>query len=88
MRVTMADLREAIAAAEAVDDLITEAAEFAAQHEADTGVVDFLDVLSGGAFDVAPERAIDFFRAKGLRRHSATPTCWAKRTTTPSRWQR
>ena len=67
MRVTMADLREAIAAAEAVDELVAEAAEFSARHEAETGVVDFLDVLSGSAFDVAPERAIDFFRAKGLR---------------------
>ena len=41
-------------------------AEIIEQDSAPAGIVDFFDIVSGDSFDVAPEKALMFFRAKGL----------------------
>lgn len=62
-RVTLADVVLAAAAAAHADRVRAQAqAEIKA-----TGLADFLDVEGGFAFDVAPEVAMGYFRAKGLR---------------------
>lgn len=72
MRYTLRDLMAAARAVDAVDRLKADLAEFAARHlpecnpEAD-GIIDFLDVSTGDAFDVPAEKAIEYFMAKGLR---------------------
>ena len=67
MRFTMGHLLDLHGANVALDRLKVGIAEFMAGHAERTGVVDFLDVPTGDAFDVSPERAISYFRAKGLR---------------------
>jgi SPP1 gp7 family putative phage head morphogenesis protein len=72
MRYTFSELIAAAQAIDAVDRMRAELAEFAAQHLDDAdpaaeGVIDFLDVSAGDAFDVAAEKAIEYFKAKGLR---------------------
>jgi SPP1 gp7 family putative phage head morphogenesis protein len=67
VRFTLADLHRLQAAAGALEVLRMEVAEFMQQHAERTGVADFLDVVTGDSFDVAPDRAISYFQAKGLR---------------------
>lgn len=70
MRYTFADLVAAAQAIDAVERMKAELAEFAAQHLPAEGLADFIDTLdiaSGDAFDVAPAKAIDYFKRKGLR---------------------
>lgn len=66
MRYTFADLVAAAKAIEEADRMREELAAFAALHMAGDGVVDFLDVGTGDAFDVPAEQAIAYFKAKGL----------------------
>jgi SPP1 gp7 family putative phage head morphogenesis protein len=67
VRFTVDDLRAAIDALEVIDGIKAEAQAFADRMAEQTGVADFLDIPTGDAFDVSPEAAISFFRAKGLR---------------------
>ncbi len=66
-RFTLGDLRDLVHAHQALERLKAEVAEFVEQHGERTGVVDFLDVPTGDAFDVPPEQAIGYFQRKGLR---------------------
>jgi SPP1 gp7 family putative phage head morphogenesis protein len=66
-RYTLADLHDVLAVHSALEAMKSEIADFIEQHQERTGVVDFLDVPTGDAFDVRPEAAIAYFRAKGLR---------------------
>jgi len=66
-RFTVDDLRGAVAAMALIDEIKAEAESFAEKIAEKTGIVDFLDIPTGDAFDVSPEAAISFFRAKGLR---------------------
>lgn len=54
----MAELEEALA--EAVRSTAPEPADV-------TAILDFLEIPAAGAFDVAPEQAIGYFKAKGLK---------------------
>jgi SPP1 gp7 family putative phage head morphogenesis protein len=61
---TLGDLIEAH---EALELLKTELTDFCAAHAERTGVVDFLDIPLGDAFNVTPDVAILYFQRKGLR---------------------
>jgi SPP1 gp7 family putative phage head morphogenesis protein len=68
MRYTFADLVAAAQAIDKVERMKAELAEFAAQHlQGDDGVLEFLEISSGDAFDVPPTEALGYFRSKGLR---------------------
>ncbi len=66
LRITLAEVRLLAQAADAIERLKADAAEFAEEMAERTGVAEFLDV-GGLAFDVEPERALAYFRGKGLR---------------------
>lgn len=67
MRYTFADLVAAAQALDAVERMKAELAEFAARHSiGDDGVVEYLEISSGDAFDVPPTEALGYFRSKGL----------------------
>lgn len=71
MRYTFRDLIAAAQAIDAVERMKADLAEFAAHQclgDPDAeGVIDFLDVGTGDAFDVPPAKAMEYFKAKGLR---------------------
>ena len=72
LRYTFGDLVKAAQALDDIERMKAELAEFAAQHlpeqdDAEPGVVNFLDILTGDAFDTPPEQAIEYFRGKRLR---------------------
>lgn len=67
MRVTVGDLRRIADAAMSIERVKAEAQAVADDLSETTGVVDYLEVLTGDAFNVQPERALGYFRAKGLR---------------------
>lgn len=71
MRYTFADLVAAAQAIDAAERLKAELAEFAAEHFGDSdddaeGVVNFLDITTGDAFNVPFDEAIAYFKNKGL----------------------
>jgi len=72
MRYTFADLIKAVEAEEAVERMKADLAEFAEQYlpeatEARDGLIDFLDIATGDAFEVTPIEALNYFRSKGLQ---------------------
>lgn len=70
MRYTFADLVAAAQAIDAVERMKSELAEFAAEHLPDNdveGIVNYLDIATGDAFNVPFTEAISYFRAKGLQ---------------------
>lgn len=67
VRVTVGDLRRIASAALDIERVQSEAKAVADSLTETTGVVDYLEIVTGDAFDVAPERALQYFRAKGLR---------------------
>lgn len=69
VRYTFADLVAAAQAIDAVDRMKAELAEFAADFLGgdDAGVINFLDISTGDAFDVSPVEAMEYFKGKGLR---------------------
>lgn len=67
VRATVGDLRRLVAAALDIERVQADAQAVADDLAATTGIVDYLEVLTGDAFDVEPERALLYFRAKGLR---------------------
>ena len=70
MRYTFADLIAAAKAADFVERIRADLAEFAAENLDDTeaaGLVQFFDIATGDAFDVPPTEAMGYFRAKGLQ---------------------
>ncbi len=71
MRYTFADLVAAAQAIDAAERLKAELAEFAAEHFGDSdddaeGVVNYLDITTGDAFNVPFDEAIAYFKNKGL----------------------
>jgi SPP1 gp7 family putative phage head morphogenesis protein len=66
-RFTFGDLQRILTAAAQVDRVVAEAERVAAETAERTGVADYFDVETADVFDVPPERAIAYFRAKGLR---------------------
>jgi len=71
MRYTFADLVAAAQSIDAAERLKAELAEFAAEHfssdEDAEGIVNYLDITTGDAFNVPFDEAIAYFRGKGLR---------------------
>ncbi len=68
MRYTFADLIAAAQALEAIERMKADLAEFAQEHGIDDdGVINFLEISGGDAFNVTPAQAIGYFTAKGLR---------------------
>jgi SPP1 gp7 family putative phage head morphogenesis protein len=67
MRLTIGDVRRAAAAVADVERVKAEAERIAVELGGRAGIVDFLDVVSVDAFDVAPDAGLAYFRAKGLR---------------------
>jgi SPP1 gp7 family putative phage head morphogenesis protein len=60
-------LLELLTAAERLEDFEESLAEHYGRATDAAGLVEFFDVPTGQAFDVKPEQAINFFKAKGLR---------------------
>lgn len=58
---------ELLTAAEGLEEFEESLAEHYGRSTDAAGLVEFFDVPTGQAFDVKPEQAINFFKAKGLR---------------------
>lgn len=68
VRVGRLDLVRLVEEAQNLEDFEEAIAAAARALPADAGsIIDFLDIPSGDAFDVAPEQAIGYFKAKGLK---------------------
>jgi SPP1 gp7 family putative phage head morphogenesis protein len=70
MRYTFADLIAAAQAIDAVERMKADLAEFAAENLHaldDDGIIEFLDIATGDAFNVQPSEAMGYFKSKGLR---------------------
>jgi len=70
MRYTFADLIAAAEAIDAVERMKEDLAEFMADNlhsVGDDGIIEFLDIATGDAFNVPPTEAMGYFKAKGLR---------------------
>lgn len=70
MRYTFADLIAAADAIDAVEQMKADLAEFMAENlhaVGDDGIIEFLDIATGDAFNVPPTEAMGYFKAKGLR---------------------
>ena len=68
MAVPRLGLAALVEQAQALADFEEAVAELARALPADAAtILDFFEVPSGDAFDVAPEKAIAYFQAKGLK---------------------
>lgn len=68
LRIGRVDLVRLIEQAERLEDFEEQlVAGLAAERGGVSSIVDFFDVATGDAFDVSPEDAIAYFKAKGLR---------------------
>ena len=65
MRIGSAELARLIEDADRLEEF--EEANRRAPISTPAKILDFLEVVTGDAFDVPPEQAINYFRAKGLR---------------------
>lgn len=67
MRITGLDLLQLVEQAEHLEDFERAIARLAPSRADASSIVDFFEVPTEGMFDVPPEQAISFFRAKGLQ---------------------